>query len=629
MKKSVTDKRIVLSLLILLHLLILPFLLGPGLVYQNYFLALLLTVSIVYFYFQLRNAPAPSDHVLEKSDWLCLLCILMISGFLAARQMFVNSVWLDEYEEFRNVTYYLDLTHQAAFFQQPPLSYLLRKVGLIFGGQNELGLRISSVVGNVLFLIVMFFNIRKIAKDSYYALLSTLLLGFNYWIILYSVEARPYSISLYYFAVFLHFLIPELSGTGVRKSPNYGLIFATVFWLLSISMQPLIFVCWATFATLLWWLGNRKAKYLAVAVALVVALLLYLPFLSLIVENSKSYLQSTSRPFSEYILSFFNDLHLVKAMFFSNYFYYLIILQMVVLTGFSLFTNRISKRFLQAIAGFSIVYLLLIILLFEYKINWSLAERYLITIIPVFYFLFSIAFFLFREARHTTLKKGVLLQLVLVALGSYLYSKPVQNIALNWRGLYSALGERTTGSSNAYLFSFFTTTSGWSDEYFIGSELYPSPKISLAAPDLISFPTFTNNDFLYNNFSLAENRNELFFIISRHTFKASYFEKLKIDGAEKIVLDGFFVIKAFPPKSTLAMTKEFYSQLENIADETEIRVRAFDGLFLAALFEKNCGNSKHYLKKYSEIAKLSPYLALRTKLHHARYSSLCGKQIYR
>lgn len=624
MKKLLTDKRIVLLLLIFLHLLIIPFLINPGLIYQNYFLALLLTVSVVFCYSQLRNDPAPSDHFLTKFDWLSLLCILVISGILSALQLHTNSIWLDEYEELLNVLNYPDLLYKAATFQQPPLSYFLRKLGVMLGGPNELGIRISSVIGNALFLIVMFFNIRRLTRDSFYANLSTILLSFNYWIILYSVEGRPYAISLFYFAVFLHFLISGFQESRGRNFLNYGLILATLFWLLSISMQPLIFVGWGALAAVIGWFPTRNVKLLAVAAALGVALLLYLPFLSPIMASSSAYLQAGSRPLSAYFEAYFNDLYLLKTMFLHNNFYFFIILQMFFLTVIALVVGKAHRLRLRAFAGFSIIYVFLIIFLLEYKINWPLSERYFITTVPLMYLLFFAGLFYFREAKFMYLKKAVLFQLVAIAFISYLYAKPFQKYGRNWRGLYSETENLTDKTAKAFIFSFRNTAGGWTDEFFVASELYPSNKVLFPAPGLYNFPVFTNNDFLFNNFGPESNQEELFFIIDRNSFKDTDFERLNIKGTQKTTLEGFFIIKANPPLSLLTMTKEFYSQLENISDDTEIRLRAFDGLYLTALFEKNCGKLKHYLTKYAEIAQAMPVHGPKVNLHRARYRSQCG-----
>lgn len=622
MKSANTDNSVIYGLLLILNFLILPFFLTPELKYQNYLLAFLLAASSAYFFFQLKKEPTSVAHELSKVDWLWLLCILGFSGLLGALQISDNSLWLDEWREFRNILR-KDVLWQAAMFQQPPLAYFFRKAGVLIGGKTEFGIRISSLIGNALFLIVMYLNIRKLTKDSTYAFLSILLLGFNYWIILYSVEARPYSISLFYFAVFLYFLISEFTESRSSRTLNYGLVFATVFWLLSISMQPLLFVGWATAAALLSWLVSRNTKFLGVAAGFAVALLLYLPFLTLIVESSQSYIQTSSKSLAIFLQSVYRDLYIIKSMYLNNFYYHVISLQMFLLTFISLVAPKNHKLRLRALTAFSIIYVVIIVLLFEYKIDWTFSPRYLITTVPLFYLLFFAAFFYFRKTKFILIKKVVLAQLVIVAATSYLYKKPFQHIKAGWRELYYTMEDVSPRSAKAFIFSFTTTNIGWSDEFFVAPEIYSSPNHSFSETNKFRFPTYINNDFLFENFANENNADNLFFVIWRWSFHESIFEKLNIKNTAKFSVEDFFIIKATPPKNLLTLTKEFYSQIETITDNTEVKLRAYDGLFMVALYERNCVDLRKYFEKYTEIAEGKWEFSERTKLHTRRYHSRC------
>ncbi|MBC7742602.1 MAG: hypothetical protein H7061_10420, partial [Bdellovibrionaceae bacterium] len=487
------------GLVVLTSIMQIPFLLTPGLAWQNYLLVTLLFGIAVYFLNQLKDQKNQNHLPIRLHHWCVLAVTVFIPSYVAYLHIHDYSIWLDEYAETRNILKF-DILSAATFYQQPPLGYYWRKWGYLLLGQNELGARSASLIANSLFLTTMFFNFKKITKDLVTSCIATLILGFNYWIITYAIEARSYQISLFYFSVYIYFLIEYFQNTNESKHARGGIKLGiiTTLWLLSISMQPLFFVSLVTVFIGGYYFKSRTRKLKVLLFSQLGALLMFLPFLKKIIDNSQRYV-TTSDVNSKSISSLWWDLrYLARDLFFQNTYdaIMLVIVGLALALSFKFSKNR--KR-IAIIFIFLLSYFFIIQIVFFIKINWHFSARYLITIIPAFGL--AVIYALtelppkFKFFRYAVITLGLALTIL-----NFISGEHIKRYAEDWRGLYEKLNEDAPLGTPGFFIHLHQPNS-WSGEYFVAYEFYQQNQLSIPKMDDYDFPVKITNDFLLAAFN--------------------------------------------------------------------------------------------------------------------------------
>lgn len=597
----------------------------------NYYLLLLLSLFLLLIIRDLLKNKLSSLFVgLDKADFIFLLLTFSTPVFIGLLHIQDYSLWLDEYIEYQQAFLWSDLVQQAALVQQPPLGLLFRRLGLIFFGTTEFGLRVSSVFFSGLFGLINYVWIKDFSQNRLYSLLGSLFVGLNYWLLAYSIEARPYTISLFFCALFLYFLTDHLTRPNDSKKINLYLTTSAVLWLLSISMQPLLFISLLIAMSLFVALVKKTPKWLSLFFSLMLSFIIYLPFLYLIVKKSTEYLRPSFLDTTLLWPRFIEDFWFIHTLFVPNKVYLIIIFLMLSFFIAACLFNKKSKKIYLTLGATVGLYLFITLFSFYLKINWGLSHRYLLTVLVLVYYLFLFSFFSLVLKR--AVKTFILLTLVSLSCFSIFSSDIIKPINHDWRGLYTLMQNKATTQSRAYVFSF-ESPGRWHEEVFVAPEFYLKDSPQIRVYNNIFFPFFMTNNFLFQEF--GADSTQVFFVIMRKTLKEEYFDKLILPNTERIKLTTFYLLSA-QRTDLLALTKGFYTHLEKLMCEDkdilrgcdENILRIYDGLFLIALYEKNClaaqKNLDKFIALFNKDVRLHSYFD-RLQYHKKSLDILCKK----
>jgi uncharacterized membrane protein len=235
---------------------------------------------------------------------LALFALLLRLPTLSSR-----SLWLDETYSawFAAVPLHALWTQVPLYETHPPFYYTLLKGWSALFGTSEAGLRSLCVLASVLTVVLIPVCARLArlgARAERIALLTALLLSVNANNILFAQQARPYAIHALagMLAVFFSGLLvmelarPALPGAANRRVwiavAGLALSASLTMWLHNTGMFA-AFGIWTgmTAGLLLAAPGPRKRQVIAVAVAGIGALLLWSPFLPMLLRQSAAMAQ--------------------------------------------------------------------------------------------------------------------------------------------------------------------------------------------------------------------------------------------------------------------------------------------------------------------------------------------------
>lgn len=571
----------------------------------------------------LRHTEKNSNSIF-KIDFIFILISFALPVLVSHQYLHDYSVWLDEYTEYLVAFLSDDLVFRSASTQQPPLGIFFRKMGLNFFGVNEFGLRVASTFFFGLLGSVNYLLIKAFTKSISYSILGSFFISLNIWLITYSTEARPYTISIFFCAVFLYFFYDHFRSQTTTKKINVAVVISSLLWLLSISMQPLLFVLIIFVIYALISFLHKDPFSISIVKSLGASLIIYSPILYLIVTSSTSYIRHDIMNIQELVKLFFTqDLWLVRTLFAPNKIYSYMACFMAG-TYFIIAYFNLNFRKMNVFLGFIVgIYLLTLIVLFHLKVNWFLQHRYLLTVLLLCYYLFLISLYSLNIAHSF---KILILSALLAVSAFSIYSDGVRkSIGTDWRQLYQLLDDKTVVRSQGFIFSF-ENPGTWCDEMFLAKEFYPTKSVFIASPNTFLFPTIMTNDEIFSKLSQIQYTENIFFIITRHSLKEVYFDSLKFSNFEAFKLSDFYVIN-IKKDSLHSAIKSFYAQLENLMSADENRLRIYDGLFLISLYEKNCIAAEKYFKTLvnlinSDKERLKNYLP-RSENHEKAFKLLC------
>jgi hypothetical protein len=621
----VQSNRLILILIVVLHCFLITPLFKVGLSWLNYYLLFLFLVSGVHFARLIikskSNYSETSENHLKKIDYIFSLILLIITALISKRYINEYTVWLDENDA--AVSSLLDdVVTNAANYQQPPLDYLYRRLGLIFVGFNEVGLRLASVIAYILFISVSYFNFLKISKNSYLAFLFSLFLAFNDWIIRYAIEARPYLLGLFYFSLFAYFVISQIQDEDFEDPKTLKNIFrhsqvafVTFFWLMSISMQPFFFICSTIVIGGVYALITKNTKIKNIVFQMGLGLLLFIPFQFKIVGSSLKYLKNPSVQVDNVFVQNLNQSFEVLLDLFTRnpgLTGLFIVSLTIILLGL---TSTPKKKIVILSAILVVSYTLILNGFFALKINWPMNHRYLLLNLTLFYYLVFISIHYYKENSAQLIKISALVLCAFVSLGTnYKYS--LNDIRqTDWRHLYQLMNSKVQVKAVAYIYAFYPAAHEGIDGFFMASSFYPTPKIELRS---VRASSYLNNSEYINYYEKNETL-EAFIAIDKMTIEPEIFWKLKIDGTELLDTQSFFVVYKKSGLPIRSVVEQLLDQLDVLIPPSENKFRLHLDLFDLKILSLGCARAK-ILLNHLESYKIND---LELTLRQQKFSETC------
>jgi 4-amino-4-deoxy-L-arabinose transferase-like glycosyltransferase len=198
-----------------------------------------------------------SISTLFRSKYLQLLLVITAIGcFLRFYNLGFNSLWLDEASTltFATAGSFWDIwTLTVTIEPNPPLFHWIEYIMLSFGN-SEFVLRFAPAVIGTLTIPVIYF-IGKEFIDENGGLISAAAFAISPFLILYSQEARAYSLLLFFIALSTLFYLYALKSSGYKWWIAFALASSLAFWT---HFYTVIFLA----ALIIYTLAIYKLKYI-------------------------------------------------------------------------------------------------------------------------------------------------------------------------------------------------------------------------------------------------------------------------------------------------------------------------------------------------------------------------------
>lgn len=163
--------------------------------------------------------------------FIALIIITILGSFLRLYNIDYNSMWLDEASTLTFISgsftdiWNLIVTAEA----NPPLYLWLERVMLLVFGSGEISLRILSVIFGIITIPIVYF-IGKEFIDENAGVISAFGIAISPYLILYSQEARAYSMMAFTAALVILFYIRSLKYNNRNDWILFGLSGALSIW---------------------------------------------------------------------------------------------------------------------------------------------------------------------------------------------------------------------------------------------------------------------------------------------------------------------------------------------------------------------------------------------------------------
>ncbi len=230
----------------------------------------------------------------DKESWvkIGLVLVVLIGALLRGQDLGKESLWMDEAFQVQHATKenLAELWSSIAVTEAaPPGSYVLWHYWLKLVGTSEIVIRLPSVVFGLLSIVVLFLAARLFLPAPI-ALLSSLLLATSLQQVLFSQEARLYSLFTFLsLGATYFFLRIFLSIRKQQQPPTNHYFWYLLFMSAAIYTNYLtVFLVVIQTITILWEAPTRKAFLKAWGVLLLLLLLLALPLLPLLTRQFAS-----------------------------------------------------------------------------------------------------------------------------------------------------------------------------------------------------------------------------------------------------------------------------------------------------------------------------------------------------
>ena len=169
--------------------------------------------------------------VLVNSRYAQLLLSLTVAGLiLRFFNLGFNSIWLDEATTYNAAlkSFFGIWQTMAAGDFKPPLFYWIEHVMLMLGN-NEVILRFVPALFGILTIPVMY-CVGKEFMDRNVGIIAAAATVFSPFLILYSQEARAYSMALFFIAFAMVFYLKALKDNSIKNWALFGILSAFAFW---------------------------------------------------------------------------------------------------------------------------------------------------------------------------------------------------------------------------------------------------------------------------------------------------------------------------------------------------------------------------------------------------------------
>lgn len=251
---------------------------------------------------QLADTPSPvtdhNDTLSAARFWLLCTLVTLLALALRLPTLSSRSLWLDETYSvwFAAIPLHELWTSVPLYETHPPFYYTMLKGWIALFGKGEAALRSMSVLASVLtvFLVPACARLARLGgRAERVALLAALFLAMNAFSINFAQQARPYAIQALSGSLAVFFssmlLLELLRPQGRLRLWILGLALSAgvTLWLHNTGMFA-AFGIWTgmTAALLLAAPGPRRPQILAVALAGIGALLVWSPFVPMLVKQS-------------------------------------------------------------------------------------------------------------------------------------------------------------------------------------------------------------------------------------------------------------------------------------------------------------------------------------------------------
>ena len=172
--------------------------------------------------------------------YLKILLLLTVTGFILRLYHLGDvSIWLDEgFTHLYSSTSFFDIWHICFSFEQnPPLYYWIEHVILQFG-DSEVILRIFSVIIGTLTIPLIFYAGKEFYNEDI-GIISAALLTFSTFHILYSQEARSYSLLVFFLTIALIWYLKSVQTNDVKTWFIFGIFSALAIWTHYFAIIPI------------------------------------------------------------------------------------------------------------------------------------------------------------------------------------------------------------------------------------------------------------------------------------------------------------------------------------------------------------------------------------------------------
>ena len=373
---------------------------------------------------------------------------ILIGALLRYLAIDIYSVWLDEETQFFGVLFY-GLSDASAHQQQMPFSYLFSATSQYFFGAKEFAPRFFPAVFGSVACGVFYLMAKRLITSKPLVIISTLFFTCSPWLVRYSVEGRPLSLTVLAGLIFLYVVSKAYDEITRADKPLLVSVFVASFVLIgSTFFQNFIFLLSVNIAFFLI-LRPKPRLWVRVLAPQALALIIWAPqiweLLSISIPRYGHSLEFGT------ILSAENKFRpfysVLKTTWFSQRHYLWITLPLLVATLFHSFKfQRPFHKGQRDTLAIGLVFISIFSVAFYVLVSWKIVHRYSLINIPV---LILLIFCTLEQVKTLFSNKLVKFSVLIVALAfvannaRVLHKYQTEKIELarhaDWNSLYQAL----------------------------------------------------------------------------------------------------------------------------------------------------------------------------------------------
>ena len=228
---------------------------------------------------------------------VAITLLLIITLFLRLHHLDFDSLFMDE---IRQVSYYknsiTEIITNAASQQQPPLDYWIGHYVFKLSSSDYAARLPAAIFGAASVILLVFICLRFCRWPI--AVFVGLVMSLMPFHLYFSQDARPYSIAIFFFLVFIYTINQLVKISSPNVVHYLTLFFVTTLFLYSRTLSPLCVFSITFFLILLSavreikdkkLINNNAYKYIKMMGALLAAFSVYLPTFLIILESGQRY----------------------------------------------------------------------------------------------------------------------------------------------------------------------------------------------------------------------------------------------------------------------------------------------------------------------------------------------------